>query len=203
MAEEYRKQELQEESALPGKKKKEQKDVPLWKTLLEYALTILITVAVCFLIVKFVAVRSVVEGSSMYPTLSNADNLILEKVTYYFHGPERFDVIVFELEDDPGTHYVKRVIGLPGETVEIRDGYVYIDGKKLEEDVYGREVMTSSGIARSPVKLKEDEFFVLGDNRNNSKDSRAASLGPIKKEQILGKVFVRIWPLSEICFIGK
>ena len=185
------------------KEKKPEKKKSGWMVALDYALTILITVAVCFLIIKFVAVRSVVDGRSMEPTLYDGNNLIVQKVSYYFHEPERFDVIVFELEDQPGVHYIKRVIGLPGETVQIKDGYVYINGKKLTDDVYGREVMKTFGIAKDPITIKEGEYFVLGDNRNNSKDSRSADLGPIKKKQILGKALIRIWQLTQIGIIGK
>ena len=185
------------------RKKKEEKPESVLKTILEYTLTILITVTVCYLFVRFVAVRSVVDGSSMYPTLSNNDNLVLEKVTYYFHDPERFDIIVFELEDDPGTHYIKRVIGLPGETVQIIDGEVYINGLKLEGDVYGKDRMINAYTAAIPIVLKEDEFFVLGDNRNNSKDSRSVSVGPVNRSQILGRAFFRFWPLTEMKFLVK
>ena len=149
------------------------------------------------------AVRSVVEGVSMVPTLRHQDNLILEKVSYYFHDPERFDIIVFELESDPGTHYIKRVIGLPGETVQILDGYVYINGSKLEEDVYCSQPIERAYSAKDPITLGPDEFFVLGDNRNNSKDSRSVSVGPVHRSQILGRAFLRFWPITEITFLGK
>lgn len=197
----------QEESSLKESKQKKKKSG--WAVFLDYALTVLITVGICLLIIKFVAVRSVVDGSSMYPTLSNGDNLIVQKISYYFHEPERFDVIVFQLEDDPvtaedesKTHYIKRVIGLPGETVQIKtDGCVYVNGVKLEGDVYGAALMERFGIAKDPLKLNDGEFFVLGDNRNNSRDSRA--IGPISKSQILGKAFIRIWPLDKISIVGK
>lgn len=185
------------------KDEKPEKRDTLLKTVFEYTLTILITALICFLLIRFVAVRSVVDGSSMYPTLSHNDNLILEKVSYYFHGPERFDIIVFELEDDPGTHYIKRVIGLPGETVQILEGRVYIDGELLESDIYGSEPMQYAYTAAEPILLGEDDFFVLGDNRNNSKDSRSASLGPIRRTQILGRAFFRFWPLHQMKYLGK
>ena len=185
------------------KEKKPEKKKSGWMVALDYALTILITVAVCFLIIKFVAVRSVVEGHSMEPTLSDGNNLIVQKISYYFHEPERFDVIVFRLESNPKTHYIKRVIGLPGETVQIKDGYVYINGEKLIDDIYGQELINEPKMAKNPITVKEGEFFVLGDNRNNSRDSRYADPGLIKKEQILGKAFIRFWPLNKIGIIGK
>ncbi|MBO4412131.1 MAG: signal peptidase I [Lachnospiraceae bacterium] len=173
------------------------------KVFLDYALTIGITALVCFLFIRFVGVRSVVEGGSMEPMLQDRDNLFLEKVSYYFHDPERFDIIVFELESEPGEHYIKRVIGLPGETVQITDGVVYINGEILAGDIYCDELIERAYLARSPITLKEDEFFVLGDNRNNSRDSRSASVGPIHRSQILGKAVLRFWPITKITLLGK
>ncbi|MBP5254021.1 MAG: signal peptidase I [Lachnospiraceae bacterium] len=179
-----------EEAETPEKKKS--KTSGIIKDLIEIALIIL----AAFLFVKFIAVRSVVDGDSMNPMLHDGDNLMLEKVSYYFHGPERFDIIVFELKDDPGTHYIKRVIGLPGETVQIIDGYVYINDEKLDSDVYGNEIIKEAYLARRPITLGEDEYFVMGDNRNNSTDSRLKSCGNVMKSQIVGKAFVRFWPFS-------
>ena len=106
------------------------------------------------------------------PTLSNNDNLIVDKISYRFKDPQRFDIIVFPFQYDENVYYIKRIIGLPGETVQIgTDGTIYIDGQVLEEG-YGKEVMLSPGRAGEPITLGEDEYFVLGDNRNNSSDSR-------------------------------
>ena len=169
------------------------------KSVLDFLLFILIVVAVCFLFLHFVAVRSVVDGNSMYPTLYDGDNLIVEKVSYYFHAPERYDIIVFELADEKNVHYIKRIIGLPGETVQVSDGSIFINGEKLETDVYGYEAMNNAYSAADPFTLGEDEYFVLGDNRNNSKDSRI--IGPVKKKQFLGRAFVRFFPFNRFSFI--
>ena len=133
----------------------------------------------------------------MENTLSDGDNLIVDKLTYRFSDPKRFDIIVFPYKYEENTYFIKRIIGLPGETVQIVDGIIYIDGEVLQES-YGREVMKNSGLAADPVTLGEDEYFVLGDNRNDSTDSRDPSVGKIPRDRIIGRAWVRIWPLSKI-----
>ena len=140
------------------------------------------------------------NGESMYPTLYDRDNLIVDKLSYRFHNPERYDIIVFPYQYKEKTYYIKRIIGLPGEKVQIIDGYVYINGEKLDED-YGREVMEDAVLASEEITLGEDEYFVLGDNRNASEDSRFPDVGNIKRKDIIGKAWVRIWPLSRIGFM--
>lgn len=174
----------------------EQKNV--WKELLEMVLYLVIALVAALLIVKFVGQRTQVDGSSMNPTLYDKENLILDKISYHFRDPERFDIIVFPFEEDgEETHFIKRIIGLPGETVQIIDGYVYINGELLESDIYGKEVMEYAGRAAEPITLGDDEYFVLGDNRNNSRDSRFEEVGNIKRGEITGRAFLRIWPLNK------
>lgn len=174
----------------------EQKNV--WKELLEMVLYLVIALVAALLIVKFVGQRTQVDGSSMNPTLYDKENLILDKISYHFRDPERFDIIVFPFEEDgEETHFIKRIIGLPGEMVQIIDGYVYINGELLESDIYGKEVMEYAGRAAEPITLGDDEYFVLGDNRNNSRDSRFEEVGNIKRGDITGRAFLRIWPLNK------
>ena len=137
----------------------------------------------------------------MNDTLQDGDNLILEKISYRFHDPERFDIIVFRFAHSKNTYYIKRIIGLPGETVQIVGDDIYINGELLEED-YGKEPMQDAGRAAQPITLGEDEYFVLGDNRNNSSDSRSASVGNVERSQIVGRAWLRIWPLNKIGFIN-
>ena len=132
----------------------------------------------------------------MYDTLENGDNLILEKLSYRFHEPERFDIVVFRYTHKKNTFYIKRVIGLPGETVQIVDSKIYINGEILEEN-YGYEPIQDAKRASQPITLGEDEYFVLGDNRNNSKDSRYEDVGNISRDRLIGRAFIRIWPLSD------
>lgn len=160
-------------------------------------LYILIVLAATWLVITFVGQRTQVNGSSMEPTLSDHDNLIVDKISYRFKDPERFDIIVFPFQYEEDVYYIKRIIGLPGETVFIdTDGTIYIDGKVLTES-YGKEVILSPGRAGEPITLGEDEYFVLGDNRNNSSDSRDPSVGNIHRDRIVGKAWVRIWPFHK------
>lgn len=166
------------------------------KELLSMLIYIGVVLGVTFLIITFVGQRTHVSGESMKNTLDHGDQLIVDKITYRFQDPERFDIIVFPFHYKENTYYIKRIIGLPGETVQIADGTIYINGQVLEES-YGREVMQDPGIAAEPITLGEDEYFVLGDNRNNSQDSRSVSVGVIHREELLGRAWVRIWPLSD------
>lgn len=171
------------------------------KEALQTSLIILAALLISLFIVTFIGQRTVVDGESMEDTLYHNDNLIVDKISYRFHEPERFDVIVFPAHYDSKTYLVKRVIGLPGETVYIdREGNIYIDDELLEED-YGKEVMLSGGIAQASITLGEDEYFVLGDNRNHSLDSRDHMVGNIQREDIIGKAWVRIYPLDKICVV--
>lgn len=169
------------------------------KELLSTGLYLLSIFIVTWLIVTYVGQRTEVEGESMEPMLQNGDNLITDKITYRFRDPERFEIIVFPFKYEEATYFIKRVIGLPGETVWIdEDGSIYINGEVLEEN-YGKEVIRPDRIGRAaePITLGEDEYFVLGDNRNDSSDSRTEMVGNIKKSDILGRAFMRIWPLNK------
>ena len=160
--------------------------------------TIAYIVGVCvfvFLILHFVGQRTVVNGSSMDTTLANGQNLVMDKLSYRFHNPERYDIIIFPGPEEFGQHpyYIKRIIGMPGETVQIKDGKVYINDKELKSDVYGiTDYIDYPGIAEEPITLGDDEYFVIGDNCNNSEDSRSANIGNIKKEHIIGKAWFKM-----------
>ena len=167
----------------------------VFEIILYFALVACIT----FLIIHFVGQRTGVNGVSMQPTLSDGDNLIVDKLSYRFHDPDRFDIIVFPQED--GRYFIKRIIGLPGENVRIdEDGFIYINGEKLQES-YGKEVMLDPGLAKDGIQLGADEYFVLGDNRNDSMDSRMAEVGPIAGERIIGRAWLRIYPFDQIGFL--
>ena len=177
-------------------RRRREKEHGIFRELLGWLIYILIIIGLSYLIINYVGQRTMVSGQSMEPTLSNGDNLIVDKISYRFRDPQRYDIIVFPYKYEKNTYYIKRIIGLPGETVQIVDGYVYIDGQKLDEH-YGNEVMENPGIAEEPLVLGDDEYFVLGDNRNNSQDSRAANVGVIHKDDLLGRAWVRIWPLNK------
>ena len=167
------------------------------KEIFSTILYILVVLLGTYLLITFVGQRTSVSGSSMEPTLSNNDHLILDKLSYRFSEPQRFDIIVFPFQYAEKTFYVKRIIGLPGETVQIDlQGNIYINGQILNED-YGKETINFAGLAVEPITLGDDEYFVMGDNRNNSSDSRDPSVGNIRRSNIIGKAWVRIWPLNK------
>lgn len=169
------------------------------KELFNTAIYLLLVLGITYLVITFVGQRTEVEGESMETTLQDGDNLIVDKISYRFNDPKRFDIIVFPFKYQSNTYYIKRIIGLPGETVSIDDnGNIYIDGELLEES-YGREIIQPDmlGNVTYPVTLGEDEYFVMGDNRNNSTDSRTEVVGNIKRSDIIGRAWVRIWPLSK------
>jgi len=164
------------------------------KEILSTSVYILVVLLITFLIVKYVAVRTEVIGPSMNPTLQSEDNLIVEKISYRFNDPKRFDVIVFPFQYAERTYYIKRIIGLPGETVQIDDnGTIYINGEVLNEN-YGKEIIKNPGIASDPILLGQNEYFVLGDNRNDSADSRDPSVGNVYRKDIIGRAWIRFWP---------
>lgn len=171
------------------------------KEMLQWIFWILLLCGAAFLIVRFIGERTVVSGESMYPSLYDGDNLIVDKISYHFVDPKRFDIVVFPFQYQEDTYYIKRVIGLPGETVQIQDGVIYINGRALSES-YGNDEIRNPGIASAVITLGADEYFVLGDNRNNSRDSREPSVGNIPRGDIIGRAFFRLWPFSRMGLVG-
>lgn len=168
------------------------------KEILSTSIYCLVVLLLTYLVITYVGQRTRVNGSSMEPTLQNADNLIVDKLSYRFKDPERYDIIVFPFQYEEKTYYIKRIIGLPGETVRIDyEGNIYINDEKLEES-YGKEVIEDPGRAITEIELGLDEYFVLGDNRNDSSDSRVQAVGNIHRDDIIGKAFVRIYPFDNI-----
>lgn len=171
------------------------------REILSTSIYILFVLCAVYLLVHFVGQRTQVLGSSMEPKLSSEDNLIVDKISYRFHDPERFDIIVFPFRYEDNTFYIKRIIGLPGETVQIDElGNILINGEVLNEN-YGKEVIKSPGRAYEEIQLADNEYFVMGDNRNNSTDSRDPSVGNITREEIIGRAWLRIWPFNKFGLI--
>ena len=169
------------------------------KEVLKTVIYFLILLLVSLFIVTFIGQRTVVDGKSMENTLSDKDNLIVDKISYRFKEPKRFDVIVFPYQKR--NYFIKRIIGLPGETVYIdEEGNIFINDVLLSEN-FGKERINDPGIASNPIVLGEDEYFVLGDNRNDSFDSRYYEVGNIKKENIIGRAWLRIYPFNKIGFV--
>ncbi len=173
-------------------------DKPLIKTLLTEVLVTLVLALAIFFIIQSVIQSSVVLYSSMEPNLEEGQRIIISKIVYNFHEPERGDIIIFPSPGNSDEEYVKRIIGLPGERVEMIDGIVYIhqpDGTILTLDE--TNYITSPDIKHFSLSdiIPEDEYFVLGDNRNNSEDSRYGWTVP--RSDIVGKAWLLIWPFSD------
>ena len=151
-------------------------------------------------VTNYVAYQTPVEGESMEPTLTDGDSVVIQRLSYYFTDPKRYDVVVFPVHYDSGstekTYYIKRVIGLPGETVQIIDGSVYINNEKLTDDKYSSTTINEAGIAENPLVLGENQYFVMGDNRNMSTDSRNSYVGLVNKNDIVGEAWICTWPLN-------
>lgn len=178
-------------SALQEEKKKEKGS--FLKELLIY---VCIFIVLWRVIPAYVIERTIVDGTSMQNTLQDEEQLMVERLSYQFSDPKRFDIVILmPYGDDVDEYFIKRVIGLPGETIQIKDGEIYIDGEVLEEN-YGKEPIIEGGIAEEPLTLGDEEYFVMGDNRNDSDDSRADYIGPITRNLIKGKAILRIWPLD-------
>lgn len=162
--------------------------------------------AVCLLallLVLFFGQRVSIAGDSMSPVLKNGDVLLVNRLIYDAQKPKRGDIIAFKPGGNENAHYmIKRVVGLPGETVQIRDGQVLIDGEVLVKDLYCYEI-TTPGVAADPVELGENEYFVLGDNHESSDDSRMASVGNIQREDIYGKIWFVASPGDNFGFVKK
>ena len=147
-----------------------------------------------------------VKGASMEPNFFDREYLIIDEISYRFHEPNRGDIVVFRYPRDPQEYFIKRVIGLPGEKVQIKNGEVWIydkanpGGAKLPEPYLPENVKTF-GLSEDTITLESGEYYVLGDNRNSSKDSR--SFGPVDKSFLIGKVLFRGWPPSRINLFGE
>ena len=179
-------------------KRENERESSILRELGSWILYILIIIGLTYLIITFVGQRTRVSGSSMETTLHNGDNLIVDKLSYRFRDPKRYDIIVFPYKYEENTYYIKRIIGMPGETIQIKDGYVYIDGERLTSDIYGNERIKDPQTAENPITLGKDEYFVMGDNRNHSMDSRDPSVGVLKQSDLIGRAWVRIYPFDNV-----
>jgi signal peptidase I len=176
---------------------KKEKKSSTGKDILEMLIYFAVVIVSVLLIHQFVGQQIEVSGSSMESTLHNEDHLILEKISYEFGAPKRFDIVVFRpYSYEKETYYIKRVIGMPGETVQIIGSDIFINGEKIDEN-YGNNPIADGGAAKEPITLDGDEYFLLGDNRNNSKDSRDTSIGAVKRDAIIGRAWIRIWPFKD------
>lgn len=150
-----------------------------------------VAVFLAFVLVFSVGMKISMVGVSMEPALYNGQEVLINRFIYKITSPKRGDVIAFLPNGNQNSHYyLKRIVGLPGESIQIIDGYVYINGERLPEDEYDK--MADYGIAGNEIQLGSDEYFVLGDNRNMSEDSRSGNIGAVKKDTIAGKVWFHL-----------
>ncbi len=173
---------------------KQKKRLP--KLVFGWAFQIAVVILFAYVVVYFFGQSRTNIGQSMNPTIAGGDTVLLNELSYKIKGPGRGDVIAFKPNGSNSSHsYIKRVIGLPGETIQIREGRIYInDNLYLEKNDY--QAMTDAGLAKDKITLENSEYFVLGDNRNNSQDSRYADVGNVKLTDIEGKVWFTISPLK-------
>lgn len=171
------------------------------RNILTWTFQIVVTLAFAALVAIMMFQSVTMQESSMESTLSVGERFFVNRLSYRMSDPERGDLIVFRTNaSDEAALHIRRVIGLPGETVQIKDGQIFINGDLYEEGK-GFSEMNSGGIAEKPVTLKSGEYFVLGDNRNNSEDSRHGDIGLVNKKYIEGKLWFTISPLREIGFL--
>lgn len=176
-------------------------DFDLAKEIFSWVLEIILVIGIAFVLVYFVGEKTSVIGAAMEPTLYNKEEVIINKFIYKLTKPQREDVVVFQPNGNKNTHAnIKRVVGLPGETIQIRNGVLYIDGKAYENE-YVAVGIEEAGIADDEIVLGEDEYFVLGDNVNNSEDSRYANIGNVDKQDIVGKVWFCVSPVKKMGFV--
>ena len=173
-------------------------DTALLRRIARWAVDVVVTIALAWFLVYGFCGQVRISGNSMQPLLEASDVVLVNRLAYDLGKPKRYDVVVFGSEDRKNN--VKRVIGLPGETVQIIGGLVYIDGAPLEDESRLEQV-SLAGRAGSPITLGEDEYFLLGDNRDSSEDSRFANVGNVKADQIQGKVWLRILPILKLGFL--
>lgn len=188
-------------SGLNFGRQKKKVNVPLLKEAAVWTVEILIVMLIAVTMVYFGGMRTSVVGQSMSETLNNGDEVLVNRFTYILTDPKPNDIIVFLPNGNEKSHYyVKRVIAVPGDTVLIQNGEVYVNGEPFAEEV-DVSAIEDAGLAGEEMTLGNDEYFVLGDNRNNSEDSRYANIGNIKKEYIIGKAWFRITSWSDFGFL--
>lgn len=166
-----------------------------------WAAELVLAFAIACLLVAYFGVQVSNIGESMSPTLESGDTVLVNKFAYRLSAPKAGDIIAFKPNGNENSHYyMKRVVAVPGDTIQIISGRVYVNGELAEEKVQ-TEKMEEAGVAEEPITLGSGEYFVLGDNRNASEDSRSADIGNVNEKDILGKVWFRLTPGSRFGFI--
>ena len=188
----------QEKKNKVKKEKKEEPKKSLKREIFEWIMVFVVAAAMAFVVRTFIFEPVRVDGSSMLNTLTDSEFMIATKFDYLLGDPERFDIVICNYPNtSDGMYRVKRVIGMPGETMELRAGELYIDGQHIEQNFDMTENETYFG----PYTVPEGHYFVLGDNRNNSKDSRSVMVGPLERDMIKGHVRAVVFPFNKLRLI--
>lgn len=192
---------LRRRKGLQFGKRRRRPNLTVFKEVMTWTIEVIIVVALAFTMVYFAGQRTKVIGNSMEPQFKEGDQLLINRFAYIFSQPKANDIIVFLPNgNEKAHHYVKRVVAGPGDTVQIIDGILYVNGCVFEEEIEVAK-MEYAGIAETEITLGTDEYFVLGDNRNNSEDSRYANIGLVKGSYIIGKAWFIVQPFSDFGFI--
>ena len=179
-----------------GKKEK----ISPFYIVLKWLVDLPVVVGAAIFIGVFLGEQYTVTGYSMEPSLTNEDEVLIDRLLYHFKEPNRNDIIVFLPKSDAPQYYVKRIVALPGETVQIMNGILYINGEAQEGQEDTQKIL-NAGLAHEIITLGEDEYFVLGDNWNNSEDSRFSSVGTVKRSNIIGKAWLKVTSLNDISLV--
>ena len=194
-------EQKENDKRVSGKKVRDKKEKPkksMKQEIFEWVMVFVVAAALAFVVRTFIFEPVRVDGSSMLNTLTDSDFMIATKFDYLFSDPERFDIVICDYPNtDDGMYRVKRVIGLPGETIELRGGELFVDGEHIEQSFD----MTPNETNYGPLTVPEGCYFVMGDNRNNSRDSRSPMVGPLKRSQIKGHVLCVVFPFSRMHWV--
>ena len=171
--------------------------IQVWRALWELAHDLSVAVLFCFFLITFVAQAFRVQGTSMLPLLADSERIIVNKFIYRFRGIDRGDVVVFWYPKDPSVSFIKRVVGLPGDTIELRRGDLFLNGQRVREEYV--QAAFRDDESHEPVTVPKGYYYVLGDHRSSSNDSR--SWGEVPEKYIYGKAFFRFWPLAKLGLI--
>lgn len=177
-------------------KRRKKISMSLVKEIISWLFSIIMAVFLAFMVVYAVGMSTSMIGVSMEPELTNGQSVLINRYAYLLSSPKAGDVVAFLPNGNKNSHYyIKRVVAVPGDTVQIVGGRLYVNGVQVLEAAYDK--MADAGIAENPIVLGTDEYFVLGDNRNNSEDSRSANIGPAKGKDIIGQVWFHMGSETE------
>lgn len=175
--------------------------MPLFKEVMSWVIECAIVIFIAYTLVTFFGCRTTVVGNAMNDTLTNEEQILVNRFIYNVSSPKQGDVIAFLPNGNEKSHYyVRRVIACPGDTIQIKEGVVYVNGEAYQEKIMVASI-EDAGVASEEIKLGDDEYFVLGDNRNNSEDSRLANIGNVKKSYIIGKAWFYFKSIGNMGFI--